>query len=161
MAVYFFDCPDVSWCFKPLIYNTLHIAMIMLAMPGLFTSRNAEKKMFRLSQMSIFSAWRFDATNLSGLFFPLLWVTVASPVAAEMSWVSQVRGFVAKPTCRHSAQHVDAYDSILAPCALSTGENPRRFLKFASYGQSPESLQCWTHWGTQDHLSPCNVACEG
>ena len=87
--------------------------------------------MFRLSQMSIFSAWRFDATKWSGLF-SLLWVTVASPVAAEMSWVSQVQGFVAKPTCRHSVQHVDAYDYILAPCALSTGENPRRFLNFAS-----------------------------
>ena len=131
MAVYFFDCSDVTSCFKPLIYNALHIAMIMLAMAGLFTSRNAEK--------SCFTSARCQFLDLED---SLLWVTVASPVAAEMSWVSQVQGFVAKPTCRHSAQHVDAYGYILAPCALSTGENPRRSLKFASYGQSSESLQC-------------------
>ena len=131
IAVYFFDCSDVTSCFKPLIYNASHIAMIMSAMAGLFTSRNADNSCF------VSARCRFlvleDSTQLIGpVFFPLLSVTVASPVAAEMSWVSQVQGFVANPTYRHSVQHVDACDYILAPCALSTGENPRRFLNFAS-----------------------------
>ena len=130
MAVCFFDCPGVNSYFKPLIYNALHIAMITLAMAGLFASRNAAKSCFASARCRFLVLEDLTQLICPVFFFSLLWVTVASPVAAEMFWVSQVQSFVAKPTCRLSAQHVDAYDYILAPCALSTGENPRKFFTF-------------------------------
>ena len=71
--------------------------------------------MFRLSEMFIFSVFGFDATTLSCIIFSLFWLTVAFQGAAETSWASWVRGFVATPTCRPSAPHVDAYGCTLVP----------------------------------------------
>ena len=160
MAVYFFDCPNVNSYFNPLIYKALHVAMIMLAKAGLFTSRNAEKSCFASARRRF-----LVLEDLTQLICPVFFSTFAGRSSFSSCCRnvlgSQVQGFVAKPSCRHSAQHVGAFDYTLAPCALNPGENPRRFWNFASYGQASESLQCWTHWGTQDHLSPCNVASEG
>ena len=114
--------------------------------------------MFRLSEMYIFSVFGIDATTWLCTIFSLLWVTVASQGAAEMSGVSLVRGFVATPKCRHSAPHVDAYGCILVLCALSTGDNPRRSSNSASYGQSSVSRQCLTHSGTQDRIPKWNCS---